>query len=112
MAYGEPDIRRAEEIEKIGQVRWRKAKVVQRYRWPEKQEMAAGYSDSDWAGCWRTARSTSGGVLVVGRHLIKSWSSTQKRIALSSGEAELTASVKLITELVGMLQLLKDWGRI
>ena len=49
---------------------------------------------------------------MVGSHLVKSWSSTQKSIALSSGEAELIAAVKLSTELIGLLQLLKDWGRI
>ena len=48
---------------------------------------------------------------MVGHRLIKSWSSTQKSIALSSGEAELIAAVKLSTELLGILQLLRDWGR-
>ena len=71
-----------------------------------------GYSDSDWAGCRRTARSTSVGALMVGKHLLKSWSSTQKSIALSSGEAELIAAVKLSAELICLLQLIKDWRRI
>jgi hypothetical protein len=48
-----------------------------------------GYSDSDWAGCRRTAKSTSGGVIMNGKHCIKTWASTQKNITLSSGEAEL-----------------------
>ena len=46
------------------------------------------YSDSDWAGCPRTRKSTSGGMLVMGGGLLKSWSTTQGPIALSSGEAE------------------------
>ena len=87
-------------------------RVVQRYKWQEEQEKVVGYSDSDWAGCRRTARSTSGGMLMIGQHLVKSWSSTQKSIALSSGEAELIAAVKLSAELIGSLQLLRDWGRI
>ena len=87
-------------------------RVVQRYRWQEAQEKVVGYSDSDWAGCRRTARSTSGGVLMLGSHLVKSWSSTQKSIALSSGVAELIALVKVSTELIGLLQLLRDWGRL
>ena len=47
---------------------------------------------------------------MAGKHLIKSWSSTQKNITLSSGEAELVAAVKMSTELIGILQLLEDWG--
>ncbi len=35
---------------------------------------------------------------------------TQKSITLSSGEAELVAAVKMSTEVLGMLQLLEDWG--
>ena len=46
---------------------------------------------------------------MAGDHWIKSWSSTQKTIALSSGEAELTALVKCSCELIGILQLAADW---
>ena len=46
------------------------------------------YSDTDWAGCPRTRKSTTGGCLMLGSHVIKSWSSTQASLALSSGEAE------------------------
>ena len=72
-------------------------------------EEVSGYSDSNWAGCRRTAKSTSGGVLVRGGHCLKSWSSTQKNITLSSGEAELVAAVKMSTELIGITQLAHDW---
>jgi hypothetical protein len=46
------------------------------------------WTDTDYAGCQKTRRSTSGGVLRIGKHMIKSWSTTQATIALSSGEAE------------------------
>ena len=46
-----------------------------------------------------------------GSHMIKSWSSTQKSITLSSGEAELVAAVKTCTELIGVTQIMSDWGR-
>ena len=45
-----------------------------------------------------------------GRHYLRSWSSTQKCVSLSSGEAELVAVVKVSCELIGMSQLLHDWG--
>ena len=46
------------------------------------------YKVSDFAGCRRTRKSTSAGVVLFGGHAVKSWSSTQAVIALSSGEAE------------------------
>ena len=67
-----------------------------------------GYTDSDWAGCVRTANSTSGGILMIGTHLIKAWSQTQNSISLSSAKAELIAMVKLSTELLGLMNLARD----
>ena len=48
---------------------------------------------------------------MYGGHALKSWSSTQKNITLSSAEAELIAAVKMSTELIGITQLAADWGR-
>ena len=73
-------------------------------------EELSGYSDSDWAGCRRTAKSTSGGAMMLGRHCIKTWAATQKNITLSSGEAELVAAVKMSCEVIGLLQLAEEWG--
>ena len=85
-------------------------RVVSQFKNQRRQEGMDGYSDSDWAGCRRTAKSTSGGVVMLGGHCLKSWSSTQKSITLSSGESELVAAVKMCTELVGLAQLAYDWG--
>ena len=46
-----------------------------------------------------------------GQHFIKSWSSTQKRVTLSSAEAELGAAVKTTTESIGNAQLAAGLGR-
>ena len=43
-----------------------------------------------------------------GLHCIKTWSSNQSVIALSSGEAEFYAMVKGSSELLGMISLAKD----
>ena len=80
------------------------------YPWQGETDELRTFSDSDFAGCRRTAKSTSGGVVMLGNHYIKSWSSTQKTIALSSGEAELTAVVKSSSETIGITQLAYDWG--
>lgn len=52
------------------------------------------YVDADHAGCLRTLESTSDGCVLAGSHLLKSWSSTQPTITLSSGEAELHGVVR------------------
>ena len=46
------------------------------------------YVDTDFGGCATTRRSTSGGIVMRGKHPTKYWSHTQTTIALSSGEAE------------------------
>ena len=45
-------------------------------------------TDTDCAGCPRTRKSTSGGCVMLGSHLITSWPGTQASVALPSGEAE------------------------
>ena len=68
------------------------------------------YSDTDWAGCVRTRKSTSGGCILIGSHLIKTWSSTQSSVALSSGEAEFYGVVKAAGYGLGYQALLHDFG--
>ena len=71
--------------------------MVTQYAWQKDPEVLRGWSDSDFAGCQRTAKSTSGE------------SSTQKTTALSCGEAELMALVKCSCEVLGAVQLAHDW---
>ena len=68
------------------------------------------YTDTDWAGCLKTRKSTSGGCMLLGSHLLKSWSSTQQTVALSSGEAEYYGVVKGASIGLGMLAMMKDVG--
>ena len=68
------------------------------------------YSDSDWAGCLRTRKSTSGGVLTFQGGILKTWSSTQASIAQSSGEAEYYALVRAASEALGMQSIMHDLG--
>ncbi len=67
-------------------------------------------SDSDVAGCRETRKPTSGGVLQLGSHTIKTWSSTQSVIALSSGEAEYYGMVKAASQGLGIKAMLRDFG--
>ena len=50
--------------------------------------------DSDWAQCARTRRSTGGGLVVWGKHLLDTHCQQQHTISLSSAEAELHEVVK------------------
>ena len=79
--------------------------MIGRRRWPALPLK----TDSDWAGDKRTRKSTSGGIVRIGSHFIKSWSKNQSVIALSSAEAELYAIIKTASETLGIMSLLWDW---
>ena len=85
-------------------------RYVQMFAWQSLAEVVDTYTDSDWAGCKSTCRSTSGGVMMWGAHCLKSWASTQATVALSSAEAELYALTKGASQALGMMTLLEDFG--
>ena len=68
------------------------------------------YTDTDWAGCPLTRKSTSGGCVMMGKHAVKHWSSTQTSISLSSGEAEFAGVIRGAGQGLGYQALLKDVG--
>ena len=68
------------------------------------------YTDTDWTGCARTRKSTSGGCLMSGQHLIKARSATQASIALSLGEAEYHGVVRGTGIALGIKALYGDIG--
>ena len=86
-------------------------RVVFHYAWQRAPESLDVFTDSDWAGCVRTRKSTTGGALMRGRHVLKTWSGTQATIALSSAEAELIAAVKGAAEGLAVRSLVQDFGR-
>jgi hypothetical protein len=68
------------------------------------------YTDSDWAKCRETRRSTSGGILLFGGSPVKTWSRQQGSVSLSSGEAEYYAMISGAAEGLGLKSLLADLG--
>ena len=68
------------------------------------------YTDSDWAGDKEKRRSTSGGVIFHGGCLIGHWSKVQNGPAPSSGEAELNAGSKGLSEVLGIRHFLEQVG--
>ena len=68
------------------------------------------YSDSDYAGCKQTSRSTSGYCAMIGSNTV-SWSSTrQKLVTMSSAEAEYVALTDAAKEVVWARRFLKNLG--
>ena len=79
------------------------------YRYPfQRADHIDVYSDTDWSGCPRTRRSTSGGCIMIGQHCIRTWSSTQPSVTLSSGEAEYYGLVKAAGAGLGHQALMAD----
>ena len=72
--------------------------------------MVITYTDSDWAGCVKTARSTSGGILTIGGHVVKTYAKQQKVIVSSSAEAELYAMVAASAKSLALIAYAKDLG--
>ena len=68
--------------------------------------------DTDFAGCKKGRKSTSGGMMMHGTHVIKSWSTNQATIALSSGEAEYYGMVRGAGQGMGLKAIMKDIGVI
>ena len=105
-----PEARHWQGLKRLARYLVGRPRAVWRYDWQDPVGVST-YSDSDYAGCRRTARSTSGGVVMRGNHHIKSWATTQRKVTLSSAEAELAACVKASAETIGILQMGAGLGR-
>ena len=68
------------------------------------------YVDSDWAGDKQQRKSTSGGLVIVGGTVIKSWSRIQRGRSLSSAEAEYYAIVTGTAEALAVQALAEEMG--
>ena len=83
-------------------------RYVCKYDYQDEVRKIDVWTDTDYAGCRETRKSTSGGVIQLGKHTIRGWSNTQKVIALSSGEAEYYGIVRGISEALGTRSLMED----
>ena len=97
-------------IKKVARYLLSRDKVVWQFKWQDEPRYAHTSSDSDWGGISGDRKSTSGGVWMLGSHCIKTWSSSQGPIALSSAEAEFYAMVEAVTRSKGLLGLAGELG--
>ena len=84
---------------------------VTHFGWQTMPKSFDVFVDSDWAGCTATRRSTSGGAARCGWHTVKSWSTTQATVALSSAEAELYSLTKGAAQALGLMAMARDLGQ-
>ena len=87
-----------------------RARMVQAFRFERLEPVLLVSTDSDWAGCKSTRKSTSGGVVATNIGVLKHWSSNQKHTALSAPEAELYAINRGAAEARGTRCLGHDLG--
>ena len=85
-------------------------RVYTLFQWQDADSTLRVYTDSDWAGCSKTRKSTSGGMIMRGSHLIHHWTSSQATIALSVAEAELNALVKGAAEAISLYNMSLECG--
>ena len=106
----QPTVGGWQRLRRIGRFLLGSPRTVQLFELQEPQRYMQCKSDSDWAGCVRSRKSTSSSYLFHGRHLLRASSTTQVTPALSSGEAEFYALVKAASIGLGAVHMAKDWG--
>ena len=99
-----------EVVREIGRYLMFRPRLVTSFCWQTFPTSISGYTDSDWAGCPATRKSTSGATIMLGGHLLKSYSRMQKVIALSSAEAETYGVVACSAETLGLQSCARDLG--
>ena len=97
-------------LKRMGRYLVGRLEVIWRYPWKQGHGGWRVWVDSDWAGDEVTRRSTSGGIIALGSHCVKTWSSTQSVPALSSCEAEYLALVDGASRVLGLQAAARELG--
>ena len=82
------------------------------YNRQAEQPIVDVFSDSDWAGCAKTRRSTSSSYVILGLHLLAASATTQNVVATSSGEAESYAVTKSASRVLGAVAMGADMANL
>ena len=98
------------EMKRLGRYLIGRERTVIEFKRQDRSSIVDVWTDTDYAGCADTRKSTSGGVIMIGGHMVKSWSNTQSVVALSSGEAEYYGMVRGTSIGLGVRSLMEDMG--
>ena len=66
--------------------------------------------DTDFAGCQQSRKSAPGGIIRHGHRNVKSWSTSQAVVALSSGWAEYYGVLKGASGAIGVNEFCRELG--
>ena len=112
MDMSKPSISGYEKLKSLARYMVGFEEVLFEFKWQSEEEAKkiSGYTDSDWAGCRKSRKSTSGGAIMLGQHCLRTWSSTQPVHALSVAEAEYYALVEGSIRCLGLQTMLKKLG--
>ena len=108
--FAQPTKKSVEKLKRLVRYLRHHPRLVWRYDYENVSTYIDTHVDTAVAGCWRTRRSTSGGVARLGGHILKHWSATQSTVTLSSAEAELTGICKGSSISLGLKALCADLG--
>ena len=97
-------------LKRLAQYLKRVPRLVVKCCYQKSVSSITAWTDADWAGSGSdgSRMSTSGGLLMLGSHVVKHWSATQHTYALSSGESEYYALVKASSVAIGLQSMLSD----
>ena len=97
-------------LKRLGRHLSKHIRYVNMFQYQNVPAQLNAWSDTDWAGCKLTRKSTSGGIICLCNHIPKSYSTTQSVIATSSGDAEYYGLTKSASIAIGIRGMFKDFG--
>ena len=106
-----PDAQDLMNMKKTGRFLVGRPRVGCLFEWQANPGALHALADADWAGDRQSRKLVSGGMILLGKHLIVAWAKQQSIVATSSAEAELFAGNRAATESVGVQAFAKDLGR-
>ena len=109
--FANPTKKSVEKLKRAVRYLTHRPRLVWHFKPQISPEKITVFCDTDFAGCKETRRSTSGGCLMHGSHLLRHWSTTQTTIALSSAEAELGRICRGASQGLGMRSVMADLGK-
>ena len=105
-----PAVEHGEMLKRLEMYLADKTRVQVEFKYQCEVKEVVVFADTDFAGCAKTRKSTSGGVIMYGSHFLNSWSTSQIVVVLSSGEAEYYDLLKEAAQTIGFKKMVEELG--